>query len=388
MMEYWIRRALEVVKTPFLLFDLSVVEKKYLEMKAALKKADIYYAVKANSHPRIISLLARLGSNFDVASKGEIEKLLALGVDGKRMSFGNTIKREEDIAFAYKNGIRLFAVDSEMEVEKVAINAPGSFVFVRVETDGADADWPLSRKFGTNPEHALQLLSYASKMKLIPAGLSFHVGSQNLNPESWKKAIEIAGRVFKKAMRSGLNLFLLNVGGGFPVQHTKPIPSMEEIGKAIEEAIDENLWFVHNLRVIAEPGRYMVGEAGWLVTKVLLKSERSGEKWVYIDAGVFHGLAETIQNFEYEVRVLGKEREELEEYHLAGPTCDSVDVIYDRILLPKSITLNDLVCFINAGAYTVEYNTRFNGIEPPKMVFIEELTEISIEEKIKTRVLD
>lgn len=259
---------------------------------------------------------------------------------------------------------------------------------MRVETDGADADWPLSRKFGTNPEHALQLLSYASKMKLIPAGLSFHVGSQNLNPESWKKAIEIAGRVFKKAMRSGLNLFLLNVGGGFPVQHTKPIPSMEEIGKAIEEAIDENLWFVHNLRVIAEPGRYMVGEAGWLVTKVLLKSERSGEKWVYIDAGVFHGLAETIQNFEYEVRVLGKEREELEEYHLAGPTCDSVDVIYDRILLPKSITLNDLVCFINAGAYTVEYNTRFNGIEPPKMVFIEELTEISIEEKIKTRVLD
>lgn len=388
MMEYWIRRALEVVKTPFLLFDLSVVEKKYLEMKAALKNADIYYAVKANSHPRIISLLARLGSNFDVASKGEIEKLLALGVDGKRMSFGNTIKREEDIAFAYKNGIRLFAVDSEMEVEKVAMNAPGSFVFVRVETDGVDADWPLSRKFGTNPEHALQILFYASKMKLIPAGLSFHVGSQNLNPESWKKAIEVAGRVFKKAMRSGLNLFLLNVGGGFPVRHKKPIPSMEEIGMAIEDAIDENLWFVHNLKVIAEPGRYMVGEAGWLVTKVLLKSERSGEKWVYIDAGVFHGLAETIQNFEYEVRVLGKEREELEEYHLAGPTCDSVDVIYDRIFLPKSITLNDLVCFINAGAYTVEYNTRFNGIEPPKMIFIEELTEISIEEKIRTRVLD
>lgn len=148
-MEYWVRRALEVTKTPFLLFDLSVVEKKFLEMKAALKGADIYYAVKANSHPRILSLLAKLGCNFDVASKGEIEKLLALGISGKRMSFGNTIKKEEDIAFAYKNGIRLFAVDSEMEIEKVAISAPGSRIFVRIATDGSDADWPLSRKFGT-----------------------------------------------------------------------------------------------------------------------------------------------------------------------------------------------------------------------------------------------
>jgi len=386
-MEYWVRRALEVTKTPFLLFDLSVVEKKFLEMKAVLKGADIYYAVKANSHPRILSLLAKLGCNFDVASKGEIEKLLALGISGKRMSFGNTIKKEEDIAFAYKNGIRLFAVDSEMEIEKVAISAPGSRIFVRIATDGSDADWPLSRKFGTDPDHALDLLFYAAKMKLIPAGVSFHVGSQNLNPESWRKAIFVAGKIFKKAMRSGLNLFLLNVGGGFPVQHRKPIPSMEEIGRVIEEAIDENLWFVHGLKLISEPGRYMVGEAGWLVTKVLLKSERNGEKWVYLDAGVFHGLAETMQNFEYEVRVLGKENDELEEYHLAGPTCDSVDVIYDRILLPKTITLNDLVCFVNAGAYTVEYNTYFNGIEPPKMVFVEELTEISLEEKMKASLL-
>ncbi|PLV60404.1 type III PLP-dependent enzyme [Thermotoga sp. KOL6] len=387
-MEYWVRRALEVVKTPFLLFDLSIVEKKYLEMKSALRKADIYYAVKANSHPRIVSLLSKLGCNFDVASKGEIEKLLALGIDGKRMSFGNTIKREEDIAFAYKNGIKLFAVDSEMEIEKVAINAPGSFVFVRISTDGEDADWPLSRKFGTDPDHALRLLFYAAKMKLRPVGISFHVGSQNLNPESWKKAIEVAGKIFKKAMRSGLNLSLLNVGGGFPVQHRKPIPSIEEIGRAIEEAIDEHLWFVHNLKLIAEPGRYMVGEAGWLVTKVLLKSERAGEKWIYIDAGAFHGLAETLQNFEYELRVLGKEKDELEEYHLAGPTCDSIDVIYDKVLLPKSVTLNDLVCFINAGAYTVEYNTQFNGIEPPKIIFIDDLTELSLEEKMKLRILD
>ncbi len=372
-MEYWVRKALETYPTPFLLLDLSKVEKNYLALKSSLKNAEIFYAVKANSHPKIIATLERLGCNFDVASKGEIEKLLSLGVKGHRMSFGNTIKKEEDIAFAYRNGVRLFAVDSEMEVEKVAVNAPGSAVFVRIATDGDDADWPLTRKFGTDPEDALRLLLLAAKKKLIPVGLSFHVGSQNLNPKSWQRAIEKAAKVFKKAMRYGLNLYLLNVGGGFPVKHRKPIPSLQEIADAIWKAVDENLWFVHSLKLIAEPGRYMVGDAGWLVSRVILRSERMNENWVYIDAGVFHGLAETIQNFEYEILVLGKECEEKETFHLAGPTCDSVDVIYDKVRLPKTITLNDVVCFVNAGAYTVEYNTHFNGIEPPKTLFVEDL---------------
>jgi ornithine decarboxylase len=359
-------------KNPVLIMDLSYVRENYYGIKNNINRSEIFYAVKANSNHRVINLLNNLGSNFDVASKGEIDKLLALGISSERMSFGNTIKNIEDIHYAYANGIKYFAVDSEMEVEKIAAHAPGSKVYGRISTRGSDSDWPLTRKFGTDVNHIMSIMRYADQLGLDAFGVSFHVGSQNYNPLNWEIAIKDASVVVNKLRKEGINLRMLNIGGGMPVEHIKPIPSINEFSSVINSAVDEYLSSTEDLRVFVEPGRSMVGNAGILAAKVILRSTKGEEEWVYIDAGVFHGLAETLEDFRYEIIVEGKENDGIKSYKLAGPTCDSVDTIYNKIMLPKTIGYGDTVYFINAGAYTTEYNTFFNGIEGPSTVFVED----------------
>ncbi|AEH50365.1 type III PLP-dependent enzyme [Pseudothermotoga thermarum] len=370
-----VRKAAKTFETPFLIMDLDIVEQNYRKLQNAIPGCKIFYAVKANSHVRILERLRNLGSNFDVASIGEIKKLLELGVTPDRMIFANPMKREKDIAEAYRIGLRLFVADCPMELEKIAENAPGSQIVVRVAVENKHSDWPLSRKFGTDMLTAVDLLGYAQKLRLKPVGVSFHVGSQNYNPKSWSNAIENVAKIFYWVERNfGIELSILDIGGGIPVKHLKPIPTVEEIGQTVLQAVNEYLPNVRNLTIFAEPGRSMVGDAGILVSRVILRCQRGSEEWVYLDAGVFHGLMETIENFRYELVVEGKEEEKKMPFVLAGPTCDSVDKIYDDAMLPYNITLDDIVYFINAGAYTVEYGTNFNGIPSPKVYFVQDLT--------------
>jgi len=371
-----IRRAAQVLETPFLVIDNSYVKENYIRLKNSINNVEIFYAVKANSHPSILETLRDVGSSFDVASKGEIVKLMNLGIPTERMSFGNTIKKEKDIKFALENGVEYFAVDAEMEVEKIARNAPGAKVYGRLAMSSNDSDWPLSGKFGTDVDHLIHILKYAKRKGLVPYGVSFHVGSQSYNKYKWKEAILSASEVFEKLHKENIDLKLLNIGGGIPVQHIKPVPTVEEIGEVVNEAVHEYLGWVEGLRIIAEPGRSMVGNAGIIASKVLLRSRKGTQTWVFLDVGVFHGLMETIENFRYEVIVEGKESTETMTMTLAGPTCDSVDTIYDEIELPVNIDYNDIVYFINTGAYTSEYATYFNGIEPIKVYTIEELEHI------------
>ncbi|TYB95675.1 MAG: type III PLP-dependent enzyme [Kosmotoga sp.] len=359
-------------KSPVLIMDLNYVRENYYGMKNNIKRSEIFYAVKANSNNRVINILNNLGSNFDVASKGEIDKLLALGISAERMSFGNTIKKIEDIHYAYANGIKYYAVDSEMEVEKIAAHAPGTMVYGRISTRGNDSDWPLTKKFGTDVNHVKSIMKYADQLGLDAFGVSFHVGSQNYNPLNWEIAIKDASVVIEELRKEGINLRMVNIGGGMPVEHIKPIPSTDEFSNVINNSIDKYLSTVDDLRIFVEPGRSMVGNAGILVAKVILRSTKGEEEWVYIDAGVFHGLAETLEDFRYEIIVEGKENETVKNFKLAGPTCDSVDTIYDKIMLPKTIGYGDTVYFKNAGAYTTEYNTFFNGIEGPCTVFVKD----------------
>ncbi|MCX7654653.1 MAG: type III PLP-dependent enzyme [Fervidobacterium sp.] len=364
-----LRYIAEKFGTPVLVMDLNVIAKNYRQLVDNINNCKVYYAVKANSNVEIVKLLRDMGSHFDVASRGEIEKLLSLGVEPYRMSFGNTIKKLEDIKFAYEVGIKMFAVDAEMEIEKIAFAAPGSDIYVRISTNGMenDADWPLTRKFGTSVNHAIELVKYAKEKGLNPIGLSFHVGSQNYNPENWRIAIREASIVFEEARQFGIEMKMINTGGGMPVLYTREIPKISEIAKVINEAVEEYLG--SDVTVIVEPGRSMVGNAGIMITKVILRSKKADENWLYLDAGVFHGLTETIQNIRYRITVDGKENEELEKFVLAGPTCDSVDVMYYDAMLPKSTTLGDIVYFHTAGAYTTEYGTSFNGIASPTIVF-------------------
>jgi ornithine decarboxylase len=371
-----IRQAAEILDTPFLVLDLSYVEENYKNLKSSINNVNVYYAVKANSHIKILTLLKDLGSSFDAASKGEIDKLLSLGVDPNNISFGNTIKKESDIKYAWENGITMFAVDSEMEVEKIARNAPQAKVYGRISTSSNDADWPLSDKFGTDVDHVISILEYAHRKGLNAYGVSFHVGSQSYNKYKWKEAILNASEVFEKLALKGIHLKLLNLGGGMPVQHVKPIPEVKEIGDVINESINEYLYWVDGLKVITEPGRSMVGNAGIMASRVLLRSRKGTKNWVYLDVGVFHGLMETIENFRYEVVVDKKENQETMDMTLAGPSCDSVDTIYDEVELPIDIDYNDIVYFMNTGAYTIEYaSPHFNGITPPEIFTIEELQE-------------
>ncbi|MGB9614261.1 MAG: type III PLP-dependent enzyme [Fervidobacterium sp.] len=364
-----LRQIAEKYGTPVLVMDLNVIANNYRQLVENINNCKVYYAVKANSHIEIIKLLRDFGSHFDVASRGEIEKLLSLGVEPYRMSFGNTIKKIEDIKFAYDNGIKMFAVDAEMEIEKIALVAPGSDIYVRISTNGMeeDADWPLTRKFGTSVNHAIELVKYAKEKGLNPIGLSFHVGSQNYNPENWRTAIREASIVFEEAKQFGVQMKMINTGGGMPVKYVKDIPTIKNIAKVINEAVEEYLG--KDITVIVEPGRSMVGNAGVMITRVILRSKKGDENWLYLDAGVFHGLTETIQNIRYRIAVDEKEGEELEKFVLAGPTCDSVDVMYYDAMLPKSTTLGDIVYFYSAGAYTTEYGTSFNGIASPTIVF-------------------
>jgi len=335
----------------------------------------VFYAVKANPAPEVLSLLAGLGSCFDTASVAEIEMVLKAGATPDRISYGNTIKKERDIATAYGLGIRLFAVDCKPEVEKVARAAPGSRVFCRILCDGAGAEWPLSRKFGCEPAMAVEVLEHALKLGLEPYGVSFHVGSQQRNQHAWDKALASAATVFRECGDRGMNLSMVNLGGGFPTKYLKNVPTVKTYGSAIFKALRKH--FGNRIpETIIEPGRGMVGNAGMIEAEVVLVSKKSAEdevRWVYLDLGKFGGLAETMdESIRYPIRT-PRDGEAMGPCVLAGPTCDSMDVLYEKVPyeLPVSLEIGDKVLIEGTGAYTTTYaSVAFNGFAPLKSYHI------------------
>ncbi|GAB5508457.1 MAG: ornithine/lysine decarboxylase [Rhizobiaceae bacterium] len=354
---------------PCLVVDLDVVRDNYRAFEKALPDSRIFYAVKANPAPEILRLLASLGSNFDTASVAEIEMALDAGATPDRISFGNTIKKERDIARAYEHGIRLFAGDCEAEVETVARVAPGSRVFCRGLTDGEGAEWPLSRKFGCAPSMAVDVLRRAHALGLDAYGVSFHVGSQQTDLTAWDRALGDAKRVFATLAEEGIVLKMVNMGGGFPTRYLRDVPAAQVYGQAIFSALRAH--FGNQLpETIIEPGRGMVGNAGTIRSEVVLISKTADNdnvRWVYLDIGKFGGLAETMDEaIRYPIST-SHDGGETGECVLAGPTCDSADVMYEKTPypLPLSLTIGDEVLIEGTGAYTTTYaSVAFNGFEP------------------------
>jgi len=354
---------------PCLVVDLDVVRDNFQAFQKALPDSKIYYAVKANPAPEILRLLASLGSSFDTASVAEIEMAMDAGAAPDRISFGNTIKKERDIARAYELGIRLFAVDAKEEVEKIARVAPGSRVFCRVLTDGEGAEWPLSRKFGCVPEMAMNVLRHARRLGLDAYGVSFHVGSQQTDLAAWDKALADVKRVFATLADEGIVLRMVNMGGGFPTRYLKDVPSAQAYGQAIFDALRRH--FGNRIpETIIEPGRGMVGNAGVIKSEVVLiskKADNDNVRWVYLDIGKFGGLAETMDEAIRYPIVTPRDGDETAPCVLAGPTCDSADVLYEKTPypLPLSLTIGDEVLIEGTGAYTTTYaSVAFNGFEP------------------------
>jgi ornithine decarboxylase len=360
---------------PCLVLDLAVVRENYLAFAKALPDSKVFYAVKANPAPEILQLLAGLGCCFDVASISETEAALAAGAPPDRISYGNTIKKEADIARAFALGVTLYAVDCEGEVEKVARAAPGSRVICRIRCDGSGSEWPLTRKFGCEPEFAADILELAHKRGLVAYGVSFHVGSQQHNIEAWDRALASTAAVFRACTERGITLSMVNLGGGFPARYVRKTPKLESYGKAIFRALRKH--FGNALpETIVEPGRGLVGNAGVIEAEVVLIAKRNPEdevRWVYLDIGKFHGLAETIdESIRYPIRT-AHDRDETAPCIIAGPTCDSVDVMYEKTPYPLPVTLaiGDKVLIEAAGAYTATYSSvGFNGFPPLRQYVI------------------
>ncbi|MBE3640441.1 type III PLP-dependent enzyme [Mangrovicoccus algicola] len=359
---------------PTLVIDRGIVAGNYAALKAGLGHADIHYAVKANPAPEIIATLVGLGSHFDAASRGEIELCLSLGARPETVSFGNTVKRPADIAFAHAAGLTLFAADSEEELHKIAANAPGAAVYIRILVENCEADWPLSRKFGCAPSKVVGLLGLAEELGLEPRGLSFHVGSQTRRATMWTGVLDNVAGAWAAAREAGFALSLLNIGGGFPAFYGEEVDGKTEYAAKVMELIHDRFGDVP--QVMAEPGRGLVADCGAIAAEVLLVSRKSEDdihRWVYLDIGRFSGLAETEgEAIRYQLAT-AKDGQDTGPCILAGPSCDSADVLYEKrpVQLPLGLACGDKVMIRNCGAYTSSYSSvGFNGFPPLAVIVI------------------
>jgi ornithine decarboxylase len=353
-------------RTPYLDLDVPLAVTRFRRLAATLPGAAVHYAVKANPQPELLAALAGAGCRFDVASPAEVSAALDAGADAADLVYSNPIKRRTDIALAWERGVRLFAVDSVEEVQKVAAVAPGSAVLCRIHTSGEGSDWSLSRKYGCSPRDAGHLLRSAATAGLEAAGLSFHVGSQQRDPHAWDAPIGAAAGVFASLGVEDRSRFLLDLGGGFPARLEGDCPPLPSYGAAIEQSLRRH--FGDNRPgILVEPGRGVVADAGTLVTTVIGVVRRGGTRWVFLDAGVFTGLVETLDEAIRYPILTSADGGPTGPCVLAGPTCDSADVLYEKrpVHLPLALGEGDTLRLLSTGAYTTCYSTvGFNGFAP------------------------
>lgn len=353
---------------PVLILDLDIVRQKYDRFEAAMPEISPHYAVKANPDIRVLKALKEKGCKFEIASIQELDLLLSIGVDAATVHYSNPVKPSAFIKYAASKGVRWFAFDSKEELGKIQSLVPDAKLYLRFDTPNIGSDWPLSGKFGAKLRDIDDILDEAIQLQATLCGLTFHVGSQCRNVDNWNQAIDTAKKIFNSMVSRGLAPELLNIGGGYPVRLTKPIPSIEYIGNVIKGALRD---IDEGIQIAAEPGRYMVSDAAYFVCQVIGTSIKGDERWMYLDAGVFGGLMECTQGIQYQIDVNNKSGNEV-PWYVAGPSCDSVDVLGREQMLPATTAEGDLLYFPNAGAYTTVYANEFNGFPLPKTLILNE----------------
>jgi ornithine decarboxylase len=355
--------------TPCLVVDVDRVEANFRSIAAAMPQALIYYAVKANPAAPILSRLVTLGSRFDAAGIEEIRACMAAGAAPGAISFGNTIKKVSSIREAHGAGVTMFAFDSREELLKIAEHAPGARVYCRLLVQNDGAEWPLSRKFGTTVETARELMIEAGSLGLDAYGLSFHVGSQQTTTGAYEAAIGRVAMLFTDLRDAGVDLRMVNLGGGFPTRYRDEIPGIDRFADAIMRAMAQH--FGNALpEILIEPGRFVVGDAGVVSTEAVLvcrKAKDDPVRWVYLDIGRFGGLAETEgESIKYRIET-AHDGSEMGPVAIAGPSCDGADILYERsnYRLPMSLSSGERVRLMSTGAYVTTYASQgFNGFAP------------------------
>ena len=357
--------ALNDTPSPYLLVDRDVIKEKISLIGKGINRAKVFYAVKANPDIDVLRLLSEMEIGFEIASEGELRILKELNVAPERIITSNPIKTFYFMAEARDYGVKYYAFDSKAEVDKLSRYIPGCSVYVRLTVNNEGSEWPLSKKFGLEIEEAVEAIVYARDKGLNAVGITFHVGSQCNNVYNWHGAIEKAHEVWEMVEEKGIKLQILNIGGGYPVRYTKNVTDIKGIEKRIAKSLRQK--FPEDVEIFIEPGRSVVGDAGVFVATVIGKARREDENWLYIDVGVFNGLMESVGGIKY-TYVVGS-RQSLKKWTIAGPSCDSFDVIDRDVELPEP-EVGNRILILSTGAYTISYASEFNGFSIPKTILI------------------
>lgn len=356
--------------TPLLVLSLEQIEKNYRLLRTHLPRVKVFYAIKANPHRRILELMRDLGSNFDVASDGEIMELSSLGVDGSRMIYANPMKTVNGLRACRNAGVGKMTFDSAGEIDKMARECPGATVLLRIRIDNSSAHVDLNKKFGAASEQALELLLKARDAGLDAAGIAFHVGSQTTSADPYLYALDIAREIFEEAAAAGMQLRIMDIGGGFPIPEPKVRFNLQEMLNQINARLDEDF---PGVEIWAEPGRFICGTAVNLITSVIGVTERGGQPWYFLDEGLY-GTFSGVLFDQWDFKLISFKEGEQVAATFAGPSCDSLDIMFRGKMTVRQEE-GDLILVPICGAYTSASATTFNGFSKANFVVWEDVKE-------------
>lgn len=356
--------------TPLLVLSLEQIEKNYRLLRTHLPRVKVFYAIKANPHRRILELMRDLGSNFDVASDGEIMELSSLGVDGSRMIYANPMKTVNGLRACRDAGVGKMTFDSAGEIDKMARECPGATVLLRIRIDNSSAHVDLNKKFGAAREQALELLLKARDAGLDAAGIAFHVGSQTTSADPYLYALDIAREIFEEASAAGMQLRIMDIGGGFPIPEPKVRFNLQEMLNQINARLDEDF---PGVEIWAEPGRFICGTAVNLITSVIGVTERGGQPWYFLDEGLY-GTFSGVLFDQWDFKLISFKEGEQVAATFAGPSCDSLDIMFRGKMTVRQEE-GDLILVPICGAYTSASATTFNGFSKANFVVWEDVKE-------------
>ena len=346
---------------PVVVLSRERLRKNAQRFQKALPRVRPHYAVKANPDEEILKVLMKEGVNFEIASQVELEILKKLNVEPSAILFSHPIKAPHAVKEASSYGVEWFAADTPEEVIKIAQINRSAKIFLRIAVSNKGSMWPLCKKFGAEGNGVNEIIQTAVKNDVRIEGVSIHVGSQCSNSKNWLDGINRAKKIFTMLDYVGMKPSLLNIGGGFPIQLLETDPNIDELAFDINKALDS---IPNSINVVAEPGRYMIGSAGCLITKVIGIATRKDARWIYLDSGFYGGLMEMAESFP--TTVISQRTDELSDWVLAGPTCDSIDVLGTH-KLPRNSQTDDILFVPNLGAYCTTCGTDFNGFPPPTL---------------------
>lgn len=357
--------------SPLLVLSLKQIEDNYQYLKKYIPRMRVFYAIKANPHPDILKTMIKMGSSFDVASDGEIKLLHGMGVDGERLIYANPVKTAGGLKACQECNVSKMTFDSASEIDKIKAQCPDATVLLRLRIDNSSAHVDLNKKFGAAKENALDLMLKAKEAGLDMAGIAFHVGSQTVSSDPYLHAMDITRELFDKAAEHGLNLRILDIGGGFPIPEPKVKFNLAEMLKQINARLEEDF---PGIEIWGEPGRYICGTALNLITSVIGVNERGGQPWYFLDEGLYGTFSGVIFD-QWDFKLISfREGEEKVAATFAGPSCDSLDIMF-RGKMTVPLEVNDLLLVPSCGAYTSASATTFNGFSKAQIIIWEDVKD-------------